>query len=166
MVTLSRFLFHSASVLLLLSLPSCGDESDPTDRDTATKIVYPTGTQEIGTTGFIIDLADGFYLLDDPDAFAFYFEPLVTNEKKSGGGIYFGSTPDTTSPGVEYTERKFSDLFLGDSVGCREFSAADYYYRELMDTQRSGEFIHSWCYSKDSVETQRLWKMITGIRKK
>lgn len=156
-VRITALLF--ASVLLA----SCGEPAAPPASDPQPNTAAHARVN-IGTSGYTIELLNGYFIAQDETFGTYYFKPVNKDGNESEAGFYIGPRPDTTSPLSEYTKITFKDVFLGDTATWIEYTTAKYQQREVFIERSPEEKIHAFCYSRNRDEVEKLFGMMKTIR--
>lgn len=159
----SRFPVIIGTIVLgILSVPSCGNSNadDSKNVDTSSTLFKNT------TPPFTIDVLPGFHVEEDVTMVgrSYHYRSDDPTNQTDELGVYVGNLPDTTSPPSYSAKREYRDVFYGDSVKWREFITTGYTFREVVVAKDSVDFVHSWCYSKDSTTLAQLTGMMKSIR--
>ena len=159
-----KFLFFTGCLFLLFS---CKETPKPTIEVTPPPVTAPSISSTrvpIGKTGLSIDLPADFEIKNlSGDSFTVYlFQPLDTSINKSGGGIYFGFTPDQRAPASALQKKDSTGTFLGKPSNITQYTTPKYIWTETVIDQGDAK-IQTWYYGFKPEELSALRRMMNSI---
>jgi hypothetical protein len=157
--------------VLLLFLFACKETPKPVSNNLQPKnnsVSLSPNKTNIGKTGFTIELPSSHKIeeVKGKDYSLFYISASGSNSDKSGGGIYYGPSPDEHAPPTVISKNISTAIIHGKNARVTQYETQSYQTVETIIDEDNGMKLQYWYYGYNETEMISMNKMMNSISRK